>query len=435
MKAVARSKAISVLTASSCRWGAELSNAKEFGTSAATLWKWPAWMRTTAPFAMTVAVLRPGWVVTSTGMWPIWYVSMKTINPFAIIRVLHGLKSDMTNGEIFEETFLGPGGQLEFYEEPYVRVRWQYNPQGKETEVTYFDVADKPVKTRDGYAKITYAYDLHGNQREVAFFDENGQPTARRGGYAKIVRTYDARKNLLEEILLNTEGKPARSEDGYAKRRFAYDARGYRIETTYYDERDGPTADKDGCAKVGNNYNDKGQWTEWACFGTDGSSIVAKKHGFAKARQIFDVGGKLLRVDYFDANDVPARSAKGYARIKYSYDDLGRETKREFFDVDGAPVFTRVTIEKVEPDSKSRRVDLQTGDMIIAYDGQEVADNRRFHELELISGERRRQLTIERAGRILSLDVTAGRLTGLETADKVPAARDKSIAIPKKRPG
>ena len=68
MKRVARSKPISVLTASSFQWGAESSNAKQFGTKVATLWKWPAWMRTTAPFAMTVGVLRPRWVVTITGM-------------------------------------------------------------------------------------------------------------------------------------------------------------------------------------------------------------------------------------------------------------------------------------------------------------------------------------------------------------------------------
>jgi YD repeat-containing protein len=338
-------------------------------------------------------------------------------------------------GNRLEETYFGTSGQLDLYGELYVRIRWQRNSQGKETEVTYFDAANKPVKTRNGFAKITYAYDVHGNQREVAFFDENGQPTVRRGGYAKILRTYDARNHLIEEITLNAEGKPVRSDDGYAKSRSAYDTRGYLMETTYYDERDGLTSGKEGCAKEGNKYNDKGQRTEWACFGTDGSSTVAKKHGFAKARQVFDASGKLSQVDYFDANDVPARSAKGYARIKYSYDDLGRETKREFFDVDGARVFTRVTIEKVEPDSMSKRAGLQAGDVIIAYDGQEVADNRRFRELELTSGERRRQLTIERADKSLILDVSAGRLTGIETADKVPAAPEKSIAIHKKRPG
>jgi hypothetical protein len=336
-------------------------------------------------------------------------------------------------GNRIEQTYYKPTGQLGFYQNPFVRMRWQYNPQGKATEVAYFDAADKPVRTREGYARITYAYDLQGNQRELAFFDEKGRPTTRKGGYAKIVRTYDARKNLLEEVLLSTEEKPVRSDDGYSKSRFGYDARGYRIEVTYYDERDRPATNEEGCARIGNQYNDKGQWTEWACFGADGSSIVAKKHGYAKARRIFDAGGNLVRVDYVDPNNVPARSASGYARIRYSYDDLGRETKREFFDVDGAPLLTRVIIQKVEPDSAS--VDLKTGDVIIAYDGQELADNRWFHELELTAGERRRQLTIERAGRILMLDIPAGRLMGIETDDRVPAARDKSISIRKKRPG
>ncbi len=107
---------------------------------------------------------------------------MKTINPFGIIGVLRVLRPDMTSVEIdSKKTFFGPSGQLDLYGELYVRIRWQRNSQGKETEVTYFDAANKPVKTRNGFAKITYAYDLQGNQREVVFFDENGQPTVRKG--------------------------------------------------------------------------------------------------------------------------------------------------------------------------------------------------------------------------------------------------------------
>ena len=337
-------------------------------------------------------------------------------------------------GNRLEESYFGPSDQPERYEEHYVKARWKYDPQGKATEVAYFDAADKLVRSRDGFAKITYVYDLHGNRREVAFFDENNQPTMRKGGYAKMVRAYDPRGNLLEEALLDTEGKPVRGEDGYAKSRFAYDARGYRIETIYYDERDRPTTHKNSCAKLRDQYNDKGQWTERACFGLDGSPIVGKEYGYAKARRIYDAGGKLSRADFFDANGDQTRSANGYARVKYSWDELGRETKREFFDVKGEPVLTRVTIDKVEPDSKTQRVGLLAGDVIIAYDGQEIADDRRFDDLELMAGERPRQLTIERAGRILSMDVSAGRLTGLDTADKVPAAPEKSFGILKNRP-
>lgn len=216
---------------------------------------------------------------------------------------------------------------------------------------------------------------------------------------------------------MDPEGKPTRHEDGYAKGRYAYDDRGYRIETAYYDERDLPTLHKDGCAKVRNKYNDKGQLIEWACFGLDGSPIVAKKYGRAKARVTYDAHGKRSRVDYFDPNDHLMRSAYGYATVRYSYDEIGRETKREFFDANGAPVSTRVGIDKVEPGSKSERIGLRVGDLIVAYDGREVADTRVFEELELVIGERPRQLTIHREGRVLSLDVSAGRLTGIETVD------------------
>jgi C-terminal processing protease CtpA/Prc len=96
--------------------------------------------------------------------------------------------------------------------------------------------------------------------------------------------------------------------------------------------------------------------------------------------------------------------------------------------------FTRVTIEKVEPGAKSERVGLQVGDVIIAHNGEEVADNQRFYELELIRGERARQLTIERAGRILTIDVPAGRLTGIETEDKAFAPEKSSETESKTRP-
>ena len=338
-------------------------------------------------------------------------------------------------GNTLEETYFGPNDQPERYEDNYVKTRWKYNPQGKATEMAYLDAVDKPVRNRDGYAKVTYVYDLQGSLRELAFFDEHGQPTVHKGGYAKIVRAYDPRQNLLEETLLDTGGKPVRSEDGYAKTRFGYDARRYRIETSYYDESDHPATDKEGCVKVRIKYSDKGQGIERACLGLDGASIVSRKHGYAKARRIFDAGGKLARVDFFDANDAQARSAEGYATIRYFYDKFGRETKREFFEVNGEPVFTRVTIDKVEPDSKSQRAGLRAGDVIIAYDGQEVADHRRFNELELVVGERPRQLTIERARKIFTLDVSAGRLTGIETVDKVSAARERSSEINQEKPG
>ena len=121
------------------------------------------------------------------------------------------------------------------------------------------------------------------------------------------------------------------------------------------------------------------------------------------------------------------RHANGYATSRVSYDDLGRKTKLEYLDTNGTPVLTRVMIDKVEPDSKSQRIGLQVGDLILSYDGEEVANIHVFNELELVKGERPRELTIQRDGKVLSLDVPPGRLTGLETADKAPSERKKAV--------
>lgn len=80
-----------------------------------------------------------------------------------------------------------------------------------------------------------------------------------------------------------------------------------------------------------------------------------------------------------------------------------------------------MTIRKVETGSKSHRVGLRVGDVLLSYDGGGVANLHVFHELELVKGERPRELTVQRDRQVLSLDVPAGRLIGIETADKVPA--------------
>jgi YD repeat-containing protein len=320
-------------------------------------------------------------------------------------------------GRRIESSYFDPRGHPERYEERYVKTRSKYNSQGNKVEEAYFDAGDRPSKTQNGYAMITYGYDLHGKMTEVSYFDETGRPALRKGGYAKIVRAYDGRGNMVQETYFDTDGKRSRTDAGCAKREYAYDERGLQIESMCHDEHDRPTLNKDGCAAVRAKYNDKGVQIEWACFGLDGLP-AAHKYGWAKLRRTFDAQGNVSRWDYFDVNDRLAPSIYGYATIRYFYDEMGRETKREFFDANGALVSTHVGIDKVEPDTKSERSGLRVGDLILAYDGQEVPDVRVFNELELMRGERPRQITVQREGRILTLEVTAGRLRGLTLVER-----------------
>jgi S1-C subfamily serine protease len=66
---------------------------------------------------------------------------------------------------------------------------------------------------------------------------------------------------------------------------------------------------------------------------------------------------------------------------------------------------------------------LKVGDVIVTYDGQSVSTIDQFtNTFELFRGDRGREVRIERAGNVLSLDVPPGHLEGLELAERVPAA-------------
>ena len=119
------------------------------------------------------------------------------------------------------------------------------------------------------------------------------------------------------------------------------------------------------------------------------------------------------------------QTINGYAVSRYIYDDYGRETQRVFLDLNGAPVHTRVAIQDVEPDRNSQRFGLQVGDLIIGYDGEDVRNTHVFDELELVKGERPRELRILRQGKFVSIDVPPGRLQGLELVDRVPPEASK----------
>jgi hypothetical protein len=62
--------------------------------------------------------------------------------------------------------------------------------------------------------------------------------------------------------------------------------------------------------------------------------------------------------------------------------------------------------------------------LILTYDGIAVTTRDQFtNELELFKGDRARDLRVERNGQVLSLDLPAGRLQGLELAERVRGGR------------
>jgi hypothetical protein len=159
--------------------------------------------------------------------------------------------------------------------------------------------------------------------------------------------------------------------------------------------------------------------------GLDGAYVLDKKTGVAKVRFTYNERGQIAQRMYFDPDERLIQTVYGYASMRYTYDDLGRETMWTFFDVHGVPVHTRVVLEKVKPDSEGEQRGLRAGDILVSYNGDDIRDTRTFFELELMKGERQRELRILRQDYELRIQVSPGRLTGLELRDRIPSTLSK----------
>ena len=110
--------------------------------------------------------------------------------------------------------------------------------------------------------------------------------------------------------------------------------------------------------------------------------------------------------------------------MRFLYDQYGRETGRELLDTQGQNLPFKVSVDRIAPGSVSAEVGLKVGDLILTYNGLAVTTSDQFtNELELFKGDRARDLRIERNGQVLSLDLPAGRLQGLQLAERVSGSR------------
>ncbi len=115
-------------------------------------------------------------------------------------------------------------------------------------------------------------------------------------------------------------------------------------------------------------------------------------------------------------------NAYGYSKLRYSYDEHGRETGRQLLDTSGRSVTFRVGLERVTEASVAADAGFRAGDVIVTYDGEPVATSYDFeNRFELFKGDRRREVRIQRGVQIIALDLPPGRMTGLQL---IETARD-----------
>jgi YD repeat-containing protein len=276
----------------------------------------------------------------------------------------------------------------------------------------------KPKPGDEGGFGARRVFNSLGLPVELISLGKDGQLATNSVGVAKTTFTYDHQGNLTQLVRLGSDGKPVLGSDGVAEERLVYDPYGNVKEVASYG-KDGQlvTLKDPGVSGMAFAYDGQGNIIENTYFGSD-RQLVRGPLGFAKYTAVWDGNGGVLQ-SFFSPDGKQALITGRAVKIRGRYDERG------YLDTNGTPMITQVTVDKVEPDSKSYRIGLQVGDLILNYDAQEVPDTRVFWELELVRGERPRELRIERDGKVVSLDVPPGCLTGLEIVNKVPSGRKK----------
>src|SRR5262249_40173116 len=149
-----------------------------------------------------------------------------------------------------------------------------YDDRGYRTELTYFDRDRKPVAFRDGYASVKARYDARGHRLEEEYLGPDGKPVALKDGYASRKAEYDAIGNLLEATTRDAAAKPCLNWEGYATVRYKY-SHNRACEVAYFGTDGKPVLTRYlGVARIVYDYDDRGNRSLMACFGTDDKPIA-----------------------------------------------------------------------------------------------------------------------------------------------------------------
>ena len=240
-------------------------------------------------------------------------------------------------------------------------VTRSFNDLKQKTEESYFDTDENPVLIDKGYAVIRFEYDEAGNVVCERYYDdskgsdgsEKPEPIALASGAHMVTRSFNDLKQKTEERYFDTDENPVLIDKGYAVIRFEYDEAGNVVCERYYDDSKGsdgsekpePIALASGAHMVTRSFNDLKQKTEESYFDTDENPVLIDK-GYAVIRFEYDEAGNVVCERYYDDSKgsdgsekpEPIALASGAHMVTRSFNDLKQKTEERYFDTDENPV-------------------------------------------------------------------------------------------------
>lgn len=250
-----------------------------------------------------------------------------------------------------------------------------YGKNGIPQKEVFLDRYKSVHESIAGTASIERKFDNFGRIALESYFDRAGQPALNREGACAKKFSYNSKGRPTEITTLSCQGSPRATQNGYATKKFEYEDGSLRKES-FFDEKGTPTTNSRGVASIVITYigdnDDDDRIEEISFFDTEGKPATDEDHahairfsyddmgrptrrlyigldgkptiasaGFAEVRVQYSRQNEPSEWAYFDAEGNLVNMREGYAVVKNEYDQYGSLTSKTFFDKRGQPTMGR----------------------------------------------------------------------------------------------
>lgn len=218
-------------------------------------------------------------------------------------------------------------------EEGYSKVVAEYDNNGYESKLTYYDVEGNLCETSRGNSSVSFINDENGNILEVWYYGIDGHLVECTSGYAGIKAKYDEIGQVTELVYYGVDGKPFMTEDGYAGYKSEFNSLGLETKRINLDTELRPTYDENGVAITRVDYDQRGNIIKIAYYDDKDKELTLSDENIAGWNSTYDDFGNEIVRDYFNTKGEACLTSTGLASWTAKYDDQGRRTQYRYYNL------------------------------------------------------------------------------------------------------
>lgn len=273
------------------------------------------------------------------------------------------------DGFVLTESHISPEGEPVTTVLGYHKLEKRYNRKGQEVFTFLYGLDGDMSETDFGYQTF---YDRFGRISRQVFLGSDGKPmkSDKVFGCAAYDNEYDEKGNRVRQTLLDDSLQCARIEYGYAQTKFEYDGRGNNVRVSFLDEEGKPVNNtKDGAACIESDFDDYGHRIEIRFYDTDYKPTL-NAEGYFKVTQSFDESGNMTEKAYYGTNERLANAPNDYYSVaRAKFDSHRNVTEIAFFDFNGEPCYVKGDITGCMVRKKYNEKGLMTNETWFMADG------------------------------------------------------------------